>query len=61
MVIIEEIKQGRDTVESQEYDKDSIPSPPFLEILMIEKPIVYPNFDIVGELRSYVGGSSSEK
>jgi hypothetical protein len=29
-----------------------MPSPPFPEILMIEKPTVYPNFDIVGELKN---------
>jgi hypothetical protein len=29
-----------------------MPSPPFPERLMIEKPVVYPNFDIVGELKN---------
>jgi hypothetical protein len=29
-----------------------IPPPPFLERLMIEKPVVYPKFDIVGELNN---------
>jgi hypothetical protein len=52
VVITEEIEQGGNTVESQDPDKDATPSPPFPEILMIEKPIVYPNFDIVGELKN---------
>ena len=52
MVITEEIEQGGNTVESQDPDKDATPSPPFPEILMIEKPTVYPNFDIVGELKN---------
>jgi hypothetical protein len=52
MVITEEIEQGGNTVESQDPDKDATPSPPFPEILMIEKPVVYPNFNIVGELKN---------
>jgi len=52
VVIIEEIKQGRNTVKSQDSDKEAIPSPSFPERLMIEKPIVYPEFDIVGKLRN---------
>ena len=50
MVITEEIKHGGNIVESQDPDKDATPSPPFPEILMIEKPAIYHNFDIVGEL-----------
>jgi hypothetical protein len=52
VVIIEEIEQGGNTVESQDSDKDEIPSPPFPERLMIAKPTVYPEFDIVGELKN---------
>jgi hypothetical protein len=52
VVITEEIEQGGNTVESQDPDKDATPSPPFPERLMIEKPTVYPNFDIVGELKN---------
>jgi hypothetical protein len=52
VVITKEIKQGGSTVESKDPDKDTTPSPPFLERLMIEKLIVYPNFDIVGELKN---------
>ena len=29
-----------------------MPSPPFSERLMVEKLVVYPNFDIVGELKN---------
>jgi hypothetical protein len=52
VVIAKEIKQGRNTVKSQDSDKDAIPSPPFPKRMMIEKPIVYLDFDIVGELRN---------
>jgi hypothetical protein len=52
VVITEEIRKGRNTVKSQDSDKDAIPSPPFPKRLMIAKPIVYPDFDIVGELRN---------
>jgi hypothetical protein len=52
VVITEEIEQGGNTVESQDPNKDATPSPPFLEILMIKKPTIYPNFDIVGELKN---------
>ena len=52
MVIIEEIEQGGNIVESQDPNKDATPSPPFPKILMIEKSIKYPNFDIVGELKN---------
>jgi hypothetical protein len=52
MVIIEEIEQGGNTVQSQDTDKDVIPSPPFTKRLMIEKPTAYPNFDIVGEIKN---------
>jgi hypothetical protein len=52
MVITEEIRQRRDIIESQDSDKDTILSPPFPERLMIEKPTIYPDFDIVGELRN---------
>ena len=49
---MEEIEQGGNIVESQDSDKDAIPSPPFHERLMIEKPIVYLDFDIIGEIKS---------
>jgi hypothetical protein len=52
MVIMEAIEQGGNIFESQGPNKDANPSPPFHEILMIEKPVVYPNFDIVGELKN---------
>jgi hypothetical protein len=52
VIITEEIRQGEDTVESQDSDKDTIPSPLFPERLMIVKPTVYPDFDIVGELKN---------
>ena len=52
VVIIEEIEQGGNIVESQDPDKDATPSPSFREILMIEKSTVYPSFDIVGELKN---------
>jgi hypothetical protein len=52
VVITEEVEQGGNTVEQQNPDEDVIPPPPFPERLMIEKPVVYPNFDIVGELKN---------
>jgi hypothetical protein len=52
VVITEEIEQEGNTVESQDPDKDATPSPLFPERLMIEKQTVYPNFDIVGELKN---------
>jgi hypothetical protein len=52
VVITEEIEQGGKTVESQYPDKDAMPSPPFSERLMIEKLVVYPNFDIVGKIKN---------
>ena len=50
--IIEEIKWGGDTVESQDPDKGTTPSPSFLERFMIAKPTVYHNFGLVGELKN---------
>ena len=52
VVITKETKQGGNTFKSQDPYKDANPPPPFPEILMIEKPVVYPNFDIVGELKN---------
>jgi hypothetical protein len=52
LVITKKIEKGGNTVKSQDPDKDATPSPPFPEILMIAKPVVYPNFDIVGELKN---------
>jgi hypothetical protein len=46
------MKQGGNTVKSQDLDKDATPSPPFPERLIIEKPTIYPNFDIVRELKN---------
>jgi hypothetical protein len=59
VVIMEETEQGGNTVEQQNPDEDVTPPPPFPERLMIEKPVVYPNFDIVGELRIYMLRSHS--
>jgi hypothetical protein len=52
VVITEEIEQGGNTVEQKNHDEDVTPPPPFPERSMIEKPIVYPNFDIIGELKN---------
>jgi hypothetical protein len=52
VIITEETEQGENTVEQQNPDKDVIPPPPFPKIIMIEKPVVYPNFDIVRELKN---------
>jgi hypothetical protein len=52
MAITEEIEQGGNIIESQDPDKDETPSPSFPKIFMIEKPTIYPNFDIVGELKN---------
>jgi hypothetical protein len=52
VVIMEEAEKGGNIVEKQSPDKDVTPPPPFPEIMMIEKPIVYSNFDIIGELKN---------
>jgi hypothetical protein len=52
VVITEETEQGGNTVEHQNHDKDVTPPPSFPERLMIAKPVVYPNFDIAGELKN---------
>jgi hypothetical protein len=52
MVIMEETEKGGNTVEPHDPDKDVTLPPPFPERLMIAKPVVYPNFDIVGELKN---------
>ena len=52
MVIKEETKQGEKTVKQQNPNEDIIYPPLFPERLMIEKLVVYPNFDIVGELKN---------
>jgi hypothetical protein len=52
MVIMGEIDQGGNIVEQQNPDEDVTPPPLFPKSLMIEKPVVYPNFDIVGGLRN---------
>jgi hypothetical protein len=52
VVIIEEIKQGGNTIKSQDPDQDAMPSPSFPEILMIAKSTLYPKFYIVGELKN---------
>jgi hypothetical protein len=50
VVITEETKQAEIIVE--QHNPNVIPPPPFPWRLMIAKPIVYPNFDIVGELKN---------
>jgi hypothetical protein len=52
VVIKKETEQGGNTIEKNNPNEDVTPPPPFPERLMIEKPVVYPNFDIVGELRN---------
>jgi hypothetical protein len=52
VVITEEMEQGGNIVEPQNYDEDTTPPPSFPKRLMIEKLVVYPNFDIIGELRN---------
>jgi hypothetical protein len=48
---MEEEEQGGNTIEQHNLDEGVTP-PPFHERTMIEKPTVYPNFDIVGELKN---------
>lgn len=50
-MISTEIKHGEDIIEQQNSDKIIIFSPPFLKGLAIAKASVYPNFDILGELK----------
>jgi hypothetical protein len=52
VVITEEAEQGGNTVDQKNYDEDVIPLPLFPERLMIEKIAVYPNFNIVVELKN---------
>jgi hypothetical protein len=52
VVIMEEAEHGGNTVEQQNLDEDLIPPPQFPERIMIAKPYVYPNFDIIGELKN---------
>jgi len=47
-----ETKQGEDTVEHKDPEKLIVTSPQLLEILTITKPIVYPDFDLVWELKN---------
>jgi len=51
-VIATKIKQGEDIVEQQNSNKTIISSPPFPKRLEINKPVVYPDFDILGELKN---------
>ena len=50
MVITKETEQGENKVKQQ--NPDVIPPPPFPKWLIIAKPDVYPNFDIIGELKN---------
>jgi hypothetical protein len=52
LVITEEAEQGENIVEQQNPDKDVISSPSFPKRLMIAKPVVCPNFDIIGEIKN---------
>jgi hypothetical protein len=45
------VEQGGNTIEQQNPDENITPPPPFPERLMIAKPTVYHNIDIVGELK----------
>lgn len=47
-----EIKQGEDTNKHKDLEKLRVTSPPFPERLTIPKPVVYPDFDLVGELKN---------
>jgi hypothetical protein len=49
---MEEIEKGGNTVEQHNPHEDVTPPPPFPERLLIEKPTMYPNFDITGELKN---------
>lgn len=46
------IKQGEDTVGHKDPEKLVVTSPLFPKILTIPKPIVYLDFDLVGELKN---------
>lgn len=47
-----QIKQGEDTVRQKEPEQIIITSPPLLEILIIPRPIEYPDFDLLIELKN---------
>jgi len=51
-VINIELKQGEEMDQHEHHEKLTVTSPPFLERLMIPKPIIYPDFDLVGELKN---------
>lgn len=47
-----EIKQGEDIDEHKDPKKLIVASPPFPERLTIPKLVVYPDFDLIGELKN---------
>ena len=48
----QEIKQGEDTVKQKNLEQIITTSPPFPKILLIPRPIEYPDFDLLGELKN---------
>jgi hypothetical protein len=52
VVIKEETTQGKNTIEKHNPNENVISPPLFFERMMIEKPTVYSNFDIVEELKN---------
>eukprot|EP00253_Pinus_taeda_P028345 PITA_28345 len=50
-VINTELKKAEETDQHEDPEKLIVTSPPFPERLMIPKPIVYPDFKLVGELK----------
>jgi hypothetical protein len=52
VVIMEETEEEGNTVEQWNPNEDVTPPCLFPKILMIEKPSVYHNFDIIGEIRN---------
>jgi len=49
---IEKPRQEEDVTRQQIHDQATTSSPPFPERLIIYRPIQYPNFDILGELKN---------
>eukprot|EP00253_Pinus_taeda_P026992 PITA_26992 len=48
----EHLSQEEDVNKQQTHNQATTPSPPFLERLVIPRPIQYPDFDILGELQN---------
>lgn len=49
---VEQTPQTENTVKQKSHEQTITSSPPFLERLIIPRPIKYPDFDLLGELEN---------